>query len=151
MSNKVVKRTGKDRIRYAISFEVLLMVMLIPAGAAFFDKAMTDIGILGVILSVKALFLSLAYNWVFDHFDAKAGRVSSQRSTLGRVFHAVGFEVSLTVTSLPIYAWWLQIGILEALAADVVITSFVVFYTYVFTLAYDKTFPLIMPKSPIQV
>lgn len=150
MSNKVATRTGRDRIRYAITFEMGLMAMLIPAGAAFFDKAMTDIGILGVVLSLKAMLLSLAYNWLFDRVDARAGRVSSQRSLVGRVMHAVGFEVSLTITSLPIYVWWLNIGFLDALAADIVVTTFVVVYTYAFTLAYDRFFPLECPQSLIR-
>lgn len=92
MTTKVVLRSGKDRLRYAISFEMLLMVFLIPAGAIFFDKPMAEIGALGVALAVKAMLLNLIYNWVFDRIDAKAGRVSSQRSTLGRLLHAVGFD-----------------------------------------------------------
>lgn len=147
MSEKIAKRTGRDRIRYAIVFEMGLMAFLIPAGAAFFEKEMKDIGILGVVLSAKAMLLSLVYNWAFDHFDARAGRVSSQRSTVGRMLHAVGFEGSLTITSLPIYVWWLNIGVLDALAADIVITTFVVAYTYAFTLAYDRIFPLERPQS----
>ena len=102
-----------------------------------------EIGLLGIVLSGKAMVLNLVYNWVFDCIDARAGRVSSERSHLGRILHAVGFEISLTLTSLPIYMLWLQIGAVEALAADVVVTSFVVAYTYVFTLAYDKAFPLV--------
>lgn len=42
---------------------------------------------------------------------------------------------------------WLKIGVVEALAADIVMTSFVVVYTYVFTLAYDRVFPLVRPQA----
>ena len=142
MSEKIVLRSGKDRLRYAISFELLLMVILVPAGAVFFDKPIAEIGALGVILAGKAMLLHLVYNWVFDKIDARAERVASERSHMGRIVHAVGFEVFLVSTSLPIYAWWLGIGLLEALVADVVVTSFVVAYTYLFTLAYDRLFPL---------
>lgn len=143
MTTKVVLRSGKDRLRYAISFEMLLMVFLIPAGAIFFDKPMAEIGALGVALAVKAMLLNLIYNWVFDRIDAKAGRVSSQRSTLGRLLHAVGFELGLVLTSVPLYVWWLQITVLDAFLADLAVTTFIVGYTYVFTLAYDKAFPLL--------
>ncbi len=142
MSTKVVQRSGMDRLRYAISFELLLMAILIPAGSAFFDKPLAEIGVFAAFLCGKALLLNLVYNWIFDQVDARAGRISSQRSHLGRIFHALGFEISLTITSLPLYVWWLQIGVLDALAADVFITSFVVGYTYLYTLAYDKIFPL---------
>ena len=34
MSKTVALRSGKDRLRYSITFEVTLMAFLIPAGAA---------------------------------------------------------------------------------------------------------------------
>ena len=135
-------RTGADRLRYTVTFEMTLLVLLVPAGAAFFDKGWADIGILGLILSTKAMLVNLAYNWVFDHVDARANRISSDRSTLGRILHSVGFELSLLITSLPIYVWWLNISVLEALMTDLVVTSFFVVYTYMFTLGYDRLFPV---------
>jgi uncharacterized membrane protein len=54
----------------------------------------------------------------------------------------LGFEVSLTISSLPIYGWWLGLTIFEALATDVVVTSFVVIYTYFYTWGYDRMFPV---------
>lgn len=146
MTETVILRSGRDRLRYTITFELLLMAMLIPAGAAFFDKPITEIGLLGAILSIKAMLLNLLYNWVFDKVDARAGRISSERSPVGRILHAVGFELSLTVTSLPIYMYLLKLGLVEALLTDITVTSFVVAYTWAFTLAYDKTFPLRRPQ-----
>lgn len=143
MSNTVALRSGKDRLRYSIAFEISLMAFLVPAGAAFFKKGIASIGILGLVLSLKAVLISLAYNWLFDHIDAHRGRVSSDRGPLGRVLHAVGLELSLLLTSLPIYTFWLGLTILEAVATDLVVTSFVVAYTYVFTLAYDRIFPVL--------
>lgn len=147
MTEKAVLRSGRDRLRYTFTFEMTLMAMLIPAGTVFFDKALTEIGGLAVVLSGKAMVLNLVYNWLFDLFDARAGRVSSERSHMGRLLHAVGFELTLTLTSLPIYMWWLGIGLFEALAADIVVTSFVVAYTYVFTLVYDRLFPVLRMQA----
>ncbi|NND71442.1 MAG: PACE efflux transporter [Rhodothermales bacterium] len=143
MSQTVALRTGKDRLRYSISFELSLMALLIPAGAAFFEKSLTDIGVLGLVLSLKALLVSLIYNRVFDQLDARRGRVSSDRTAFGRVLHAVGFELTLLTTSLPIFTWWLGLSILEAVATDLVVTSFVVVYTYLFTLGFDRVFPVL--------
>ena len=139
---EVALRSGKDRLRYTLTFEVILMLMLIPAGMLFFDKPMADIGALGVILSVKAMIVNLIYNWIFDKIDARYGRMSSNRTTLGRIFHAFGFEAFLTVSSLPFYIWLLEIGVIEALLTDIVVTTFVVAYTYVFTLIYDRKYPI---------
>ena len=143
MSNTVALRPGKDRLRYTIAFEVSLMVFLIPAGAIFFDKELADIGLLGLVLSTKAMLISLFYNWCYDRLDARGGRISSDRSPLGRILHAVGFEFSLLITSLPVYCWWLNLTITEAVMTDVIVTSFVVAYTYLFTLGYDRRFPVV--------
>lgn len=142
MAKTVALRSSKDRLRYSLTFEATLLMVLIPAGAVFFDKPISEIGLLGLLLCFKALVVSLAYNWVFDHYEARRGRISSDRTAIGRVLHALGFELTLLVTSLPIYMWWLDLTLLEALTTDVVITSFVVGYTYVFTLGYDRMFPV---------
>ena len=150
MSQSPAMRTGADRLRYTVIFEMTLLVLLVPAGAAFFDKGWADIGALGLILSTKAMLVNLVYNWVFDHIDARANRISSDRSTIGRILHAVGFELTLLVTSLPIYVWWLNITVLEALMTDLVVTSFVVAYTYLFTLGYDRLFPVVPVRVPVK-
>ena len=149
MAKSVAVRTGKDRVRYSILLEVGIMAFLIPAGAAFFDKSLADIGLLGLTLSLKAVLVGLIYNWAVDKIGARNGHVSSDRKTFGRILHAVGFEMSLLITSLPIYTIWLGLTILQALAADLVITSFVVIFTYFFTLGYDRMFP-VLPREGMQ-
>lgn len=143
MPQKAPTRSNKDRLRYTITFEVSLMIFLIPAGALFFDKSISEIGILGLMLSTKAMLVNLLYNWAFDQLDARAGRVSSDRKVIGRILHAIGFELSLLVTSMPIYMWWLNLSLKEAILTDLIVTSFVVLYTYFFTLAYDRIFPVV--------
>lgn len=138
-------RTGRERIRYTVTFEVVLMAMLIPSGAMFFDRDLLDIGLLGLILLLKAMLLGLGYNWLFDKIDARSGNVASDRSAFRRVLHAIGFEVFLTLTSLPIYMWWLDLGLLKAFSTDLVVTTFVVIYTYLFTLIYDLKYPVGSP------
>ncbi|MEM7426219.1 MAG: PACE efflux transporter [Pseudomonadota bacterium] len=142
-------RSGKDRIRYTVAFEASLMAILIPAGALFFGKGVIEIGLLGAILVVKAMAIGLLYNCIFDWLEAGTGRVSSDRPTHLRILHAAGFELSLVTTSLPILCWWLQLSVLEALTIDLAVTSFVVVYTYVFTLAYDRLFPV--APLPVQL
>lgn len=142
MSQPVALRSGVDRLRYAILFELTLISLLIPAGAAFFDKGLDEIGLLGLVLMLKAIALGLVYNLIFDLLYARTGRVSSDRRALGRVLHALGYELTLVTTSLPIYMWWLGLTLLEALATDLIVTSFVVAYTFLFTLVYDRTFPV---------
>ena len=149
MNDAIILRTARDRFRYTILFEITLMLVLVPIGAVFFDKPLFDIGLLLAVLSGKAMVWGLFYNWAFDKLEARSGRVSSNRSWAWRIVHAIGFEVSLTITSLPIYTLWLNIGIVEALTVDIFVTSFVVAYTFVFTLAYDRAFPLTQHKLSV--
>lgn len=142
MAQKVKLRSLKDRIRYTVIFETVLLTMLVPAGMIFYDRDILDIGLLGVVLVVKAMVLNIIYNWVFDRLEARTGRVASDRPHKLRIIHAIGFEVTLAITSIPIYTWWLKITVLEAILIDVVVTTFIVGYTYIFTLVYDLVFPI---------
>lgn len=147
MTLNVATRAPLDRLRYSISFEISLMAVLVPAGSLFFDRHFTDIGLLSLVLAIQAMVLNIIYNWIFDQVDARNGRVSSDRGTLGRVIHAVGFEITLMAGALPILMWWLNLGFLTALATDIAVATLVVFFTYFFTLGYDRLFP-VREKKP---
>ena len=142
MEQKVVVRNGFDRLRYVILFELLLVAGLVPLGAVVFQQPMHNIGLLAAILSLKAMLVSLLFNWVFDQIDARAGRVSSQRSLLGRILHAVGLEVWLVLTSMPIVIWWLGITIPQAIMMDLTVSTIVMGYTFIYSWVYDRLFPL---------
>ena len=142
MQNKIAIRTGKDRLRYTCAFELCLLLILAPAGAIVFDRHLFDIGLLSILLSLKAMVLNLIYNWVFDLLDVRAGRIPTQRSIKGRILHAVGFEAALVSTSLPIVMWWLGLSFLQAFLMDVAITGFIVLYTFVFSWGYDLRYPV---------
>ncbi len=155
MEKAIKLRTGKDRLRYTCLFELFLIVILAPISALVLQEQIVDVGVLAVLLSLKAMLFNLVYNWFFDHFDARAGRIPTDRTFFRRILHAVGFEISLLITSLPIVVWWLGLSILQALLMDIVVTSFVVLYTLVFTWGYDQLFPVVqMPinrSRPVKV
>ena len=135
-------RTGKERLKFSCVFELILIALLAPMGAMVLDKQILDVGVLAIVLSLKAMLFNLVYNWFFDRFDVRAGRIPTERNVPRRILHAVGFEVGLMVTSLPIVVWWLGLSILQALVMDIVVTSFVVVYTFVFTWSYDRLYPV---------
>ena len=142
MKNTIVTRSKADRLRYIIVFEMILIAMLAPLGAFVFNKTIVDVGILSVLLSIKAMILGYFYNLYFDRMDARAGRTPTQRSFFGRIVHAMGFEFTLVLTSIPLVMWWLELTLFQAVAMDIVVSSFVVLYTFVFTYCYDWVFPV---------
>ena len=147
MKSKIAVRTGRDRLRYTFLFELLLISILAPVGALVFQRQVLDVGLLTVVLSLKAMLVNLIYNWFFDQLDVRAGRIPTKRSFLGRVLHAIGFEFGLVLTSLPIVIWWLGLTLLQALIMDLAVTCIVVLYTILFSWGYDRLFPVPQPPA----
>ncbi len=134
-------RATKDRIRHAISFEVIALLIVAPAGAWAFDKPLQDIGVVGIVSATTATLWNYLYNLLFDHAMLRiAGHL---RKTLAvRVLHTLLFEGGLLVALLPFIAWYLDIGLLEAFYLDVSFTLFYLVYAFVFNWLYDLTFPI---------
>ncbi|MEN8131291.1 MAG: chlorhexidine efflux transporter [Pseudomonadota bacterium] len=87
---------------------------------------------------------------MFDRVDVWFGNIPTERSSKGRVIHAVGFEFTLMPICLPFIVRWMDISILAAFTLDLSATCFVVIYTFMYTLAYDKIFPVEQPARLTQ-
>ena len=93
-------RKTKDRIRHAISFEIIGLVLITPLGALAFDKPMHDIGIVAIVGATIATVWNYLYNLLFDHAMLRV--IGSVRKTPWiRVVHAVLFETGLLLVLLP--------------------------------------------------
>lgn len=141
MSN-IKLRSKKERIIYALVFEILLLASLLPIGMVLFGVSAANFGILSLILSLKAMIFNFIFNWFYDRLDLRANRVPTERSLRHRVFHAVSFELGMLITSLPIIMWWLSMGLWEAFQLEVVLIRFVMIYTFLFGLGYDRLRPV---------
>ncbi len=134
-------RTVRDRIRHALSFEIIGLILVIPLGALVFHHPMEDIGVVTVVASIVATVWNYLYNWGFDH-ALKRTTGSVQKSLPLRVGHAVLFELGLVALLTPFVAWYLGIGVIEALLLDVSIAVFYMVYAFAFNWAYDRVFPI---------
>ncbi|MBD8512786.1 PACE efflux transporter [Photobacterium sp. WH77] len=134
-------RTHWDRIRHAVGFELIALVLITLVLSQGFGFDMAKIGLLGIVFSVIATVWNYVYNLWFDKAMLKyAGHV--HKSTKHRMVHALGFELCLLWLTLPIMAWWLEIGLWQALVMDIGLVIFYLIYAYVYNLTYDKVFPL---------
>jgi len=145
MATDIVIRTGFDRLRYALLFEGILVVLFTTTMVLLFDGDLSSMGALSVVLSLVALATNFVYNYVYDSFDVRYGRIPTERSLQGRILHAVGFEFTLVILSVPIIVWWMAWGWWQAIAFDAAAMAAIVVYTYFFTLAYDRVFPVVQP------
>ena len=134
-------RTTADRIRHAISFEIIALVLITPLAASIYGLPMADTGVVGVGSAIIAAVWTYVYNLGFDlALKRITGRTA--KGLVLRVFHTLAFEAGLLAILMPPIAWYLGIGLWEAFLLDAGITVFYVVYAYVFNLGYDKLFPV---------
>ncbi|MBB3947860.1 putative membrane protein [Rhizobium skierniewicense] len=134
-------RTIADRIRHALSFEIIGLILIIPLGSIVFGVPAEDIGIVGVVSATIATAWNYLYNLGFDHAMQRY-RGTTQKTAMIRVAHAGLFELGLLLVLMPFIAWYLNIGILHALVMDVSFALFYVGYAFIFNWCYDRLFPL---------
>lgn len=138
-------RSTRDRIRHAILFEIIGILLLVPLGNWLLGLSVGDMGAIGV----GSAFIATAWNYVFNIlFDRGMLRWtgSTRKNVRIRVLHAFLFEAGLIVILLPLMAWYLGIGLLEAFILDSAIVVFYLVYAFVYNWAYDRVFPV--PHRP---
>lgn len=139
-------RTTFDRLRHTICFELIGLVILTLGVAKVINMDMTKIGVLAVAFSIIATVWNYFYNILFD--KAMLKRTGQLNKTVAiRIFHACLFELGLLVITLPIMAWWLEIGLIEALILDLGMALFYLIYAFIYNLAYDRIFPIPQAKQ----
>jgi uncharacterized membrane protein len=134
-------RSAFDRLRHAISFEVIALILVIPAGAILFDVPLHDFGVVGIVSATLATLWNLGYNVLFD-LALQRLTGTTLKSRIVRVLHALAFEAGLLMVLLPFIAWYLGITLWDAFVLDIALAAFYLVYSYVFNLIYDTLFPL---------
>lgn len=134
-------RSVSDRIRHAISFEIIGLMLVTPLGAMAFLMPIHDIGIVGFVCATIATIWNLVYNYVFD---VALQRISGTtlKTSIVRVYHAILFEIGLLIVLMPFIAWYLGVSLLQAFIMDISFAIFYMLYAYAFNWAYDRMFPL---------
>ncbi|SDF07240.1 PACE efflux transporter [Limimaricola pyoseonensis] len=133
-------RSKADRIRQALSFEIIGLAIVTPAGAWLFGMPVFDIGLVSLIAATVATGWNYVFNLGFDH-ALKWARGSTAKSLPLRVLHAISFEAGLLVLLLPVFAWWLGVGLAQAFTMELSFALFYVLYAFAFTWCYDRVFP----------
>ncbi len=130
----------KRRVVYITLYEAIAIVAASIGLAAMSGQGLGHSGVLAVIASVIAVCWNLAFNAIFERWEAR--QAVRGRSVLRRVAHAIGFEGGLVMFLVPTFAWWLDISLLEALVMDLGLVIFFLVYTFVFNWAFDAIFGL---------
>lgn len=138
-------RTTGDRIRHALSFEIIGLLTIAPLGGWAFGVPLEAIGLVAIVAATIATLWNYIYNFLFDHAMLRiAGDV--RKSLAVRVGHAVLFEAGLLVLLMPFIAWYLDISLLAAFKMDLFFALFYLAYAFIFNWAYDLIFPIPDPR-----
>lgn len=142
-------RSFPDRVRHAISFELIGLVIVTPLTAWIYDKPMLDMGVVGVGAATAATVWNFVFNLGFDHAMRRwVGHV--QKAVHHRLLHTMLFELGLLIMLLPPMAWYLGMTLWQTLMLDLFILAFYLVYNFVFNIAYDRLFPLPHDHRPGQ-
>jgi uncharacterized membrane protein len=130
----------KRKLVYVISFEVIAIALSSTLLRLLSHSSLVYAGAAAVGASVIAMSWNFVYNTLFEAWEARQARKG--RSVLRRAMHALGFEAGLVVMLVPLFAWVLGVGLLEALVLNLAMILFFLAYNFLFNLAFDRLFGL---------
>ncbi len=134
LSANPLQRSLGERIGHALVFELIALAICAPALAWLLDQPLLHLGALTLMFSTIAMLWNMLFNYLFDHAQRRLG---FQRNLRARLCHAALFEAGLIVVLVPLAAWWLSIGLLEALLLDIGLILFFLPYTVAFNWSWD--------------
>ena len=134
-------RSFPDRVRHALSFEIVGLAIFTPLAMLAFDQPAMDMGVIGLISATVATLWNFLFNMGFDRAMIRRSG-SAAKSVPVRILHTLMFEGGLVVLLIPMIAWYLGITLWQALVMDIAIVAFYLVYTFFFNIAYDRIYPL---------
>ena len=130
----------RRRIVFVTLYELIAIVATSAGLAAFSDSGLQRAGVAAVVSSAVAVVWNVVFNTLFERWEAR--QPVRGRSRARRVAHAIGFEGGLGLWLVPFMAWWLEVGLWQALLLDLGLLLFFLAYTFVFTWVFDRLFGL---------
>lgn len=134
-------RSRRDRVRHAVLFEILALLLVAPLGGLVFGIEAGHFGVVAVVSTLLAMSWNYVYNLGFDHALLALGK-PLHKTLVARLIHALLFEAGLLLFLVPFIAWYLAVPLWEALVMDLALAGFYLCYALVFNWGYDRIFPL---------
>lgn len=130
----------RRKIVYAVSFEALGTLVASVYLWLVSDASPGSSLALSILTATIALCWSFGFNTLFEAWEAR--QPVRGRSLNRRTAHALFFEGGLVLICIPVMAWWLQVGLVEAAAYEAGLIALFIAYTYLFTWGFDRIFGL---------
>jgi uncharacterized membrane protein len=136
-------KTLKERFFQALGFELLAILICAPLAAWIMGVSLVHMGVLTLLVSLIAMLWNMVFNALFDRAQRRLG---FERGLAVRLAHAALFELGLVAAVVPLAAWWLGVGLWEALMLDIGILLFFLPYTLGYNWAYDKLRAMVVER-----
>jgi uncharacterized membrane protein len=130
----------RRKIIYAVLFETLGTLVATAYLYLVSEAGAGSSLVLAVLTATIALGWSFVFNTLFEAWEAR--QPVRGRSLRRRTAHALLFEGGLVLICIPVMAWWLRVGYLEALIYEAGLIALFIGYTYLFTWGFDRVFGL---------
>ena len=130
----------RRRVVYVSIYELIAIAVATLGLAQFSSQGVGHAGVMAVVSSGIAVAWNFVINTFFERWEAR--QVVRGRSLRRRVAHAVGFEGGLVFTLVPLFAWWFEITLWQALVMDLGLVVFFLCYTFAFNWGFDRVFGL---------
>jgi len=130
----------RRRVVYVTLYEAIAIVVASGGLAAMSGQSLGHSGVLAAMASAVAVVWNVGFNHAFEAWEAR--QAVRGRSFLRRAAHAIGFEGGLAAILVPLFAWWLDVSLWQALVMDLGLLLFFLGYTFVFNWSFDRIFGL---------
>lgn len=130
----------KRRIVYVVLYEAIAIAVASLGLAWMADASLGSSGVLATLASAVAVVWNVVFNHAFEAWESR--QAVRGRSVARRVAHAIGFEGGLILFLVPLFAWWLNVSLWQALVMDLGLVVFFLCYTFVFNWVFDHVFGL---------
>src|ERR1700760_1624448 len=112
----------KRRVVYISLYEGIAIVAASVGLSLMSGQGLGHSGGLSVMASIVAVVWNLAFNALFERWESR--QAVRGRSIGRRIAHAIGFEGGLVAFLVPMFAWWLDVSLLQALTMDLGLVVF---------------------------
>lgn len=133
-------RGRRRRVIYVALYELIAIAAATAGLALVAGQSAGHSGVVAVAASAIAIVWNIVFNWAFERWEAHQS--VKGRSVRRRIAHAIGFEGGLVFILVPLFAWWFQVTLWQALVMDLGLVVFFLCYTFVFNWVFDAVFGL---------
>ena len=128
------------KVVHATLFELFAVLIVGLSLSWLLGHDATATGGLAIATSLIAMAWNIAFNTAFEAWERR--QADRRRTLRRRVAHAICFEGGMVAMTLPLIAWWLDMGWWDALLTDLGLMAFFLVYAFVFNWVFDRVFGL---------